>query len=137
MNKRILLFFSDTKTIMCIFLCTSLIGIISLCLFKNLAVNKPLSYNQLLGLRILSFLIYTVIAYFTYKGVKIIRWLMAVIILLTGIHASFLGIFMIDWHQYFFKPYFIVFGLYFIFGGITLFRLKKNEFLTSASRGSV
>jgi len=97
-------------------------------------------YNQLLGLKILSFIIYAVIAYFTYKGVKIVRWLMAAIVLLTGIHAAILGIFGIGWHQYFLKPNFIVFGLYFIFGGIVggivLFRIKNSEFLTSASRGT-
>lgn len=136
MNKRIVLFLSDPKTIMCIFLCISLIGIISLSLFRNLADNQPLPYNQLLGLKMLSFIIYAVITYFTYKGVKIVRWLMAAIVLLTGIYAAILGIFGIGWHQYFLKPYFIVFGLYFIFGGIVLFRMKNSGFLTSASRGT-
>ena len=136
MKKRIVSFLSDQKTIICIFLCINLIGIISICLFKELADNHPLPYNQLLGLKILSFITYAVIAYFAYKGVKIVRWLMATIVLLTGMHASLLGIFGIGWHQYFLKPYFTIFGLYFIFGGIVLFRLKKNEFLRSASKGT-
>ena len=132
MKRRIISFFADPKTIMGIFLIISLIGIINLILFRNLAGNQFLPYNQLMGLKILSFVTYSVIAYFTCRGVKVVRWLMAAIILLTGIHATFLGIFGVGWHQYLLKPYFTVFGVYFIFGGIVLFRMKNSGFLTSA-----
>jgi hypothetical protein len=115
---------------MCIFLCVSLVGIISLGLYGNSADIEYLSYNQLLWLKIFSFVTYAVIAVFTYRGVKIVRWLMAAIILLSGIRASILGLFRIGWHQYFIKPSFIVLGLYFIFGGIVLLRLKNERILT-------
>jgi len=132
MIKRIFSFLSDPKTIICIFLCVSLVGIISLGVYGNSTDIKHLPYNKLLGLKILSFVTYSVIAYFTYRGLKVVRWIMATIILLAGIHATFLGIFVVGWHQYFLKTYFTVFGLYFIFGGFFLFRLKNSEFLTSA-----
>ena len=136
MVNKILLFLSETKTIIFIFLCVNLIGLIGFFLFGKTEENQALPYNQMLGIKILSFITYTVIVYFTYKGVKIVRLLMAAIILITGINGIFLGIFRTDWHQYFLKPYFTILGFYFIFGGITLFRYKKNEFLTSASRGT-
>ena len=118
------------------FLVVSLIGIINLCIFNESANNHPLPYNQLLGLKILSFITYAVTAYFTKKGVKLVKWLMAAFILLSGIHAAVLGIIGIGWHQYFLKTYSTVLGLYFIFGGIVLFRVSISEFLTSASRGT-
>ena len=119
-------FLSDQKTIILVFLSVSLIGIIGFIFYKDLAYTVSLPYNLLFALKILSFTAYAVIAYFTFKGIKIFRWLMAVIVLLTGIHGSILGILGIEWRQYFIKPYFIVLGLYFIFGGIVLFRLNKT-----------
>ena len=136
MFKKILSFLSDTKTILYIFLGVNLIGLIGFFLFGKLLGNQTLPYNQTLGIKILSFITYVVIVYFTYKGVKIVRLLMAAIVLLTGINGIFLGIFRIDWQQYLLKPYFTILGLYFIYGGIALFRYKKDEFLTSASRGT-
>jgi hypothetical protein len=126
MIKRIFSFISDPKTIICIFLCVIFLGIISLGLFGNYTVIQYLSYNQLLILKILSFVTYSVIAFFTYRGVKIARWLMAAIILISGIHAFILSMFGTGWHQYIMKPSFIILGIYFIFGGIVLFRLKTE-----------
>jgi len=117
-----------------VFLGMSLLGIVSSCLFKEIADNQPLPYNQLLVLKILAFITYAVMACFTYKGIKIASLLMGAIILLTGIHVAFLGICRIGWHQYFLKPYFTVFGLYLIFGGIVLSRLKNRDLPVSASR---
>ena len=81
-------------------------------------------YQQHLILKLLSFVTYAVLAFLTYKGIKLIRWLMAVLILLSGISMATGGLFIIEWDQSFLKPFTILFGLYFVFGGISLFRLK-------------
>ncbi len=129
MIKKIFIFISDQRTILCTFLAFFLFGLISFVVDKDSGNIQSLPYQQHLILKLLSFFTYAVLAFFTYKGIKIIRWVMAVIILLSGIPMAAGGLFGIEWDQYFLKPFAIVFGLYFVFGGISLFRLKiiKNE----------
>jgi len=127
MKKGIFSLISNQTTIISIFLAVSLIGIIGLIFFKDLTNDKPSPYNQLLSLKILSFLTYAILAFFTHKGIRFIKWVMALIILLTGIHATALGIFGIEWRQYFVKPFFIIFGIYFVYSGIVLFRSKRTD----------
>ena len=63
-----------------------------------------------------------IIAYLFYRGIKIFTWLMAAILLFTGIGATFAGIFKIEWHQYFTKSHLLIFGIYFVFGSVVLIR---------------
>ena len=81
-----------------------------------------MSYEKLLLLRSASFLTYLTLAYLSYKGIKIVTWLMATILLFSGLGATFTGIFRIEWHQYFMKSHFLIFGIYYVFGSVVLIR---------------
>ncbi len=125
MSNKILIFISDQRTILGTFLAVLLVGLTSFVVHKDSGNIQSLSYQNHFVLKLLSFITYAVLAFFTYKGIKLIRWLMAVLILLSGISMAASGFFGIEWDQYFLKPFAVVFGLYFVFGGISLFRLKN------------
>ena len=119
-------FLSHRLTILIAFISINVFGLLEFVFFKELAHDTPLPYEQYLLIKIASLTVYSIFAYFTYKDIKLIRWLMALIILLTGLIGVLMGVFKIDWHQYFLKPYFIIFGIYFIYGGMILFRSSNS-----------
>ena len=93
--------------------------------------NENIPYEKLLLLKSVSFLTYLLLVYLTLKNIKLVTWLMAAVLLLTGVGSTILGIFRIDWEQYVVKPYFVIMGLYFIFGSIALLRkpvIKEGRF---------
>ena len=129
--KIIIQIISDNRIVLFIFLAVHLLGVIWLLITGGTSENQKLSYEKLLMLKSASFLIYSLLVYLTLKNIRLVTWLMAAALLLTGAGATFLGIFRIDWGQYFVKPFFIIFGIYFIFGSIALIRkpeIKEARF---------
>jgi hypothetical protein len=118
-------FLSQRLTILISFLSVQSFSILAFIFYEGSNKDIYLPYNQYLLMNLGVLALYSILAYLTYKDVKIFRWIMAIIILLTGLLGIAMGIFGVDWHQYFIKPYFIIFGIYFIFGGLILFRSSR------------
>ena len=120
--KKFYKIISNKLTIFSVFLSLYLFGIIWLLFTGEADALDYMSTEKLLLLRLASFLTYLTLAYLSYKGIKIFTWLMAAILLFSGIGATFAGIFKIEWHQYVMKSHLLIFGIYFIFGSVVLIR---------------
>ena len=129
--KSIIHIVLDKKVVLYIFLTVHLLGVIWLLVTGGYPDNENIPYEKLLLLKSVSFLTYLLLVYLTLKNIKLVTWLMAAVLLLTGVGSTILGIFRIDWEQYVVKPYFVIMGLYFIFGSIALLRkpvIKEGRF---------
>jgi len=122
MMKKLYRIISSKLTIFSVFLFIYLFGIISLIITKKTPGFDYIHYKQLLLTRSVSFLTCLTFAYLAYRGVRIITWIVAIFLLGFGCGTSMLGVFKIGWSQYILKFNFIIFGIYFIFGGIVLIR---------------
>jgi predicted membrane channel-forming protein YqfA (hemolysin III family) len=69
---------------------------------------------------LLMLIVYSTLAFLIFRGNKIAMWIITVSILLSGIGAFLIGVFLIDTNQLAMKAIFILLGLYFIYGGIQL-----------------
>jgi hypothetical protein len=129
--KSIIRLLSDKKIILTIFLAVHLSGMIRLLLTGRESDHQNIPFEKLLLLKSGAFFIYALLAYFTLKDIKLVAWLMAAIIFLTGVVFTFAGVFRIEWHQYIVKAYFITSGIYFVFGSFLLIRkpvMKEGKF---------
>lgn len=106
--------------IISVFLNIYLLGILWLVFTGKSTHLEYMSYKQLLMAKLVSFGVYLSLAYLSLKNIKIVTWILAVLIVLSGTGATLLGVFRIDWSQFLMKPSFIVFGLYFVVGGASL-----------------
>ena len=113
---------SHKLTIFAVFLSQYLLGIMWLLFTRDANALKYISYEKLLILKTASFFIYLTLAYFSYRGFKIVSWIMAVILMCYGLRAIFVGLFRIEWHQYLVKSHLLIFGIYFIFASVVLIR---------------
>ena len=120
--KKFYKIISNKLTIFSVFLSLQLFGIIWLLFTGEADALDYMSFEKLLLLRSASFLTYLTLAYLSYRGIKIFTWLMAAILLFSGIGATFAGIFKIEWHQYVMKSHLLIFSIYFIFGSVVLIR---------------
>jgi ABC-type transport system involved in cytochrome c biogenesis permease subunit len=80
---------------------------------------------KIIYVRISVLFIYCVIAVFVYKGSRIARKVMAIIMLIYGVWAIFLGIFAFKFPILTILG--ILFGSYFIYGGISLLSNDKSS----------
>ena len=113
MKNNIVNFLLSPKTILYIFMINCLLNIIWLFIFYEVPENFPLSYNQALMLSILNSLVYALFAYLALKKIKIFEWLMVLLLFLTGVHSTLLGIFRVELHQFIVKPFFIEISLFY------------------------
>ena len=133
LKKGTFTYLSSPKIIICIFLGVYIIGILSFILFGETGKIKYLSYSQILGLKLLSLLTYAIILYFIYKGVRVAQWFMALIIFFSGVHSLMVGFLGSNWNQYLIKTIFMIIGIYFIYGGIVIFRFKDDKIIEDKS----
>ena len=77
--------------------------------------------------RISKFLLCCVLTYMALKKYKIIIWIMAIWIYVTGVSGFIAGVFFVSISQYLLKPFSILISAYFIFGGIILLPLKREQ----------
>ena len=129
--KSIIQIVLDKKVVLSIFLAVHLLGVIWLLVTGGNPGNENIPYEKMLLLKSGSFLTYLLLVYLTLKNIKLVTWLMAAVLLLTGVGSTILGIFRIGWEHYVVKPYFVIMGLYFIFGSIALLRkpvIKEGRF---------
>jgi len=113
---------SNKLTIFTVFLSQYLFGIMWLFFTGESNALKYFSFEKLILLRVATFFMYLTLAYLSYRRFKIVTWLMAASILFTGLRATFVGLFRIEWQQYFMKSHLLIFGIYFIFGSVVLIR---------------
>ncbi len=79
------------------------------------------------------FIFYVILAFATYRNIKIAVWLMALCLLLSGIGTFIIGVFLTPLSQYILKPFFLIASLYFIYGGLFLlfpnWKIYKTEYI--------
>jgi hypothetical protein len=97
--------------------------------FLVLKVLTFLQGNQhsisLMLVHVIGFALVVLLALLAIKGWKPALWILG-IYLMTHIATVALGIFFIQWDQYFLKPFAIVMGSYFTFGGVMLIQLARS-----------
>lgn len=64
--------------------------------------------------------IYCLFAFGTFKGVKVVTWIMAFCLLFSGIGGLVIGSLFIPLNQYILKFFFVIAGSYFVYGGLFL-----------------
>ena len=64
--------------------------------------------------------IFVLLAVLAYRNIKVGTWLMAFILLFTGVGGFLMGAFLISFSQYLMTSFFILVGLYFTYGGVLL-----------------
>ena len=118
MNKlKVLL---ETKLILLVFLVINLMGILWSIVTGETGGSNTMPQKQFLIIKSVSFLIYSLLAFFVLKNIKVAVWLMAAVLIITGAGTTLLGLVSVGFNQYFVKTYFIIAGLYFLIGGIYL-----------------
>lgn len=128
----------NKKCILILFLSNNLVGIFSSFLTGRASVIEYMSHVQLLVLKLVAFTIYLLLAYLSIRDFKVATWVIATLILLSGVGSALIGMFKIGWHQYLLKPYFVILGFYYIFGGVSLIYTSATnvkKVLTTAATG--
>ena len=127
--NRIIRILTDKKSFYFLFLLMNFIGVIWLLYTGKSPALEYMSLKKLLLLKTAALIIYLLFVYLSLRNIKFITWLMVCILLFSGLGTASLGIFRVEWTQYFLKPYFTVFGIYFIFGAVTLiyYGVKRKE----------
>ena len=74
---------------------------------------------------LLMLIVYSTLIFLVFKGNKIATWIVIVSVLLSGVGAFLIGVFLIAVNQATMKVTFILLGLYFICGGIKLLTGEK------------
>ncbi len=72
-------------------------------------------------------IVYGVLVALIYKGSKIANWIMIVLILISGIGSSVIGIALVPFDQLITKSFLMLIGIYFIYGGIKLITIARSE----------
>ncbi len=72
-------------------------------------------------------IVYGVLVALIYKGNKIANWIMIVLILISGIGSSVIGIALVPFNQLITKSFLTLIGIYFIYGGIKLIAIARTE----------
>lgn len=116
----ILRIISNKKTILSAFIFVQVFGLIWLVVSGKTSSHNYMSFDNFLLLKIATLLFYLLLVYLSLKNIKVVTWILAAILLYSGVGSSFIGIFRIEWYQYFLKAYFFIFGIYFIFGSVAL-----------------
>ena len=86
--KRIIQIILDKKIVLSIFLAVHLLGVIWLLVTGENTENQNIPYEKLLLLKSFSFLTYVLLVFLTLKNIKLVTWLMAAALLLTGIGST-------------------------------------------------
>ena len=118
--SRVLFILTSKKSFYIAFLLTYLISIAWLLFSDTSSALLYMSFNQALLIRVGAFLIYLMFSYLSVRNIKFATWIMVLVLLYTGLGNTALGLFRVGWDQFILKPYFIIFGIYFIFGAVTL-----------------
>lgn len=83
--------------------------------------------GQAVGFKFLDLITIILLVFFTDKDKIVAKWILAALILFSGVHGFIMGIFAVPLSQYVLKPLFIILGIYFSFGGILLIKKTKNK----------
>lgn len=118
--KEILRTITSKKCIYIVFLSVYSAGLIWLIVTGKSDALEYMSYKKLIVAKFLSFSIYLLLSYLSLRNIKIATLIMAVLILLSGAGSTLMGVFRVSWNQFILKPYFVIFGLYFTFGAVSL-----------------
>jgi|GEM_PF-6979446 len=71
-------------------------------------------------IKLITLFTYILLAHYTLKNIKIIVWLMAAVLVLSGVGATLFGLFSVGPNQYLLKIFCLIIGGYFVVGGIML-----------------
>ncbi len=71
-------------------------------------------------------ILYGILAALIYRGNKIANWIMIVLILLSGVGSTFIGIALVPFDQIVVKSFITLIGVYFIYGGFRLIAFERT-----------
>jgi len=125
--KTFIQLISNKKHILFVFLSVHLINLIWLFITREASDYQGIPFLQMMTLRTVAIVIYAMLSYWALKNIKFVTWIMAVVILFTGVSLVLLGILKVEWHQYMVKSYFMIIGIYFVFGSISLIRKRSMK----------
>ena len=111
--------FAKKKTILFIYL-------LMVCI-KTLHAIITSKYSDVTVGNLFVLILYGVIVSLIYKGNKIANWIMIVLILLSGVGSTMIGIALVPFDQFVVKLFLTLIGIYFIYGGIRLITLSRTE----------
>jgi hypothetical protein len=82
--------------------------------------------SKYIGENLFVLVVYGVLVALIYRGNKIANWIMILLILLSGVGSSLIGIALVPFKQYVVKTFLTVIGLYFIYGGLRLIAIERS-----------
>jgi hypothetical protein len=89
-----------------------------------------LESSRIVLVRIVGLAVFSILAILTYKNIKVARWLIGLTLLITGLGNLVLGIFVISISQYVLKPFTIIIGAYFMYGGWILLSPQEQSIVS-------
>jgi ribose/xylose/arabinose/galactoside ABC-type transport system permease subunit len=69
---------------------------------------------------LLMLMAYSTLTFLAFRGNKIAAWIVIISVLVSGIGTFLIGIFLVAVNQVAMKSIFVLLGLYYIYGGVTL-----------------
>jgi hypothetical protein len=91
------------------------------------SIVYSLESSRIILVRTVGLVVFSILAILTYKNIKVARWLMGLNLLIIGLANLVLGIFGISISQYVLKPFTIIIGAYFMYGGWILLSPQKQS----------
>ena len=126
LRERIVPILKRRGTILGSFLLVNFIMLLAFVLNGQSTRHSFLPYREQVAFRSAVFVMYSLIAFFAYRGSRFFTLVMCFFLGLTGILGLSLGVLGPNWDQYFLKLFFIAFGVYFIYGSVVLFKSARG-----------
>jgi hypothetical protein len=126
LRGSIVLILKHRGTILGSFLLVNFIGLLAFVLDGKSTRHPFLPYHEQVAFRGAVFVMYSMIAFLSYRGSRFFTLVMCFFVGVTGILGLSLGVLGVTWYQYFLKLYFIALGVYFIYGSVVLFKSRRG-----------